>query len=117
MRVLLIWQEIPEMTKYFVLNDPSNLELATLGAAHCGLINDMDNNDVQEAALPFLNAALTDPKYATDKAYYAEMFDFIGDIEYWLSRWFDKEVDEQSLLTAGPFDQVVVSGFLMSVSL
>jgi hypothetical protein len=114
MRILLIWQEIPETTKFFVINDPSEHELSILTAAHGALINATDNTDEQEYAVSFLNIALSDPKYVTEpKTVYAKRFEFKGDIDFWLSRWFKNEVAEVIVPTSGPFDQVFVSGVLL----
>ena len=114
MRILLVWQEIPESTKFYILENLSEQELDVLAKSHGGLINSTSNTDEQETALSFVSFALTDPKYAGEsKEKYAAQFEFKGDIDFWLSRWFKNEIDEATLPIRGPFDQVFVSGFIL----
>jgi len=105
MRLLLIWEEIPETTKFFLRENPTEQELAILKAAHGGLINTMDISAKQEAALDFLNAALTDPKYGSNGVE--------GQAITFLHRWHDKQIAMETLPDLGPIDTVIWAGFCL----
>jgi hypothetical protein len=96
MKILLIWEEIPERTKLFTINDPTDKQIAMLEEANGKYINIDDANDGME----YLNWALMDKKYKDAQA-----------PEY-TSVWADNQTKTQSPIQ-GPIDRVYISGFYL----
>jgi hypothetical protein len=71
-----------------------------------GLLNAMDNTPEQEAAAGILNVALAKPEYVSADSLEDEY-------KVWASHWADTEITEELLPTAGPFDIVISSGFIL----
>jgi hypothetical protein len=94
MKVLLVYENIPECTDFFVITDPTEDDLVMLTDAHGKVLNVDDEND----GLAFVNNATCDPKYAEP-----------GKPE--AAKWHDSKITVEQLLSAGPFDQVFWSGF------
>ena len=94
MRVLLIWEEIPENTKFFVLDNPTSSDLDHLSGANETIINYSENDDTL-----WLNSAIGDPRYTES-------------IEG-ASKWFGRDIPVADLPKAGAFDQVFWSGFAL----
>ena len=97
MRVLLIWEDIPETTRFFVIDDPSDKELEYLEEANGLFINADDETD----GLQYVYTAICNPEYAGD---YVTYLDFCK-----ASVWFHKE---QESPIDGPIDKVFWCGFI-----
>lgn len=98
MKTLLIWEEIPEKTRFFALTDLTQTDYEALSSAHGKIINCDDENE----GMTFLNAALTPDikkeKYGVDLSY---------------PDWSRFEIEIEALSNSGPFDRVFWSGFAL----
>lgn len=101
MRVLLIWELVPEQTKFFAI-EPTEGELEILEQANSGFINTVDVNPLQEQALEFVNAAIS-----------SNSTGFEGAALAWVGRWVEKEIEPGSLPTIGSFDKAFNCGFIL----
>jgi hypothetical protein len=102
MKVLLVWNEVPEKTSFFGIPDPTADELAVLALANGIYINTTGCVDDVEVALDKLNAAVAEPQNAK----YCEPVE-------WRSRWHAFEIEEKDIPSAGGFDQIFSSGFIL----
>jgi hypothetical protein len=101
MRVLLIWNEVPESVKFFAIQDPTSKELDTLYEANGHYLNLVGDEEF-EPALNRINAALTDDPRGFDEQ----------DIP-WVGRWVTNEIPVSDMPNAGAFDQIFIAGFLL----
>jgi hypothetical protein len=104
MKVLLVWQMVPEEVKWYMVDGPSSDELAVLSTAHGQFINSTRTKPAAAAALDLISAALSKPEYAE----YIE-----GQAKSWIGIWLGKEVPEESLPTIGLIDKIFTCGFLL----
>ena len=103
MRVLLVWEEVPEDLQFFALTDPTPEQLAVLEKANGLYINGLDMTEEETQAIDHVNAALSKPEYSKDMK---------GE-EDWASIWFGGKIENELLPTAGGFDRVFTCGFYL----
>jgi hypothetical protein len=97
MRVLIIWEEIPENTKFFVIEDATEAQVAMLKRANGQIINYEGPTDGAE----WVGRAISKPgEWGVD----SQPQDAI---------WHDKLVESAKLPESGPFDVVIWTGFGM----
>jgi len=123
--VTLIWEELPESIKVFVIptSDISKEEVAMLRACHRNYVNsaskftELASAGEIDVALIRLTQLLTDPsaKWITDK-YREEQAEqlYMDTVEFnkMLGRWFQYQVDSDKPKTL-PRSKLYRSGFLM----
>lgn len=102
MKVLLVWCEIPELPKFFAIENPSEEELGVLRTAQGLYMNSDQLNRSQEAALSRINAAVMKSGEGFAKA-----------VQPWVAKWLPFEIEIQALPDAGAFDQVYNAGFML----
>jgi hypothetical protein len=112
MKVLLVWEEVPDSTKFFVFDNPSLEDILTLTVAHGGMIN-CDIPKKQEEALSLVYAAIQNMEDVPSKKQWKKDFKFKADVEYWLGRWKSFEITTEAVPNAGPFTQVFWAGFAL----
>lgn len=101
MKVLLIWEEIPEDTKLYLINDPTEEQLKMLEQACNKYINFDDVNE----AMDYICAALTAKEYKDDPG----VIDSVKNKSV-ISIWDECKVTAP---LDGPIDKVYLSGFYM----
>jgi hypothetical protein len=95
MRVLLIWEALPEEVKAFLIEDPTKEQLSVLQGANNKIAGIHD----YEGDLKILSSATTDAEYADE------------DVDpKWAGLWSKCGVQ---FPVSGPIDLVVRSGFVM----
>jgi hypothetical protein len=120
MFTLLVWEEIPEDTKLFLIPneviDSTRLEL--LKQAHNKFINQDEEND----GLRFLNAALLDEKYVNDDSMFDDGYTSHRDggrvyrCEPTPKEWrciFAKYKQDSSKVVEADITRVIISGFIL----
>lgn len=100
MSTLLIWQEVPESNKFYVLRNVTAEQKKDLKLAHGRLIGIQNSNKV-DAALDRISQRLCGEEDTYE--------DPIAD----LGCWVDCKINEDQLLTDGPFDRVILTGIVM----
>ncbi|WP_155635566.1 hypothetical protein [Burkholderia territorii] len=104
MKVLLVYQNVPESTDWYVIENPSPDELSVLNSAHGSFANAVGTSPVAEAALELIGAALS----------VSEHCDYLqGQARSWIGVWRSKAIPQESLPECGPIDKVFTCGFLM----
>ena len=101
MKVLLIWEEIPEDTKLYLINDPTEEQLKMLEGACNKYIN---FDDITEA-MDYLSAALTEEKYKNDPDIISSVKDK-SVISIWSKCKVTAPINQQ-------IDKVFISGFYL----
>jgi len=120
MFTLLVWEEIPEDTKLFLIpnNVISSTQLGLLKQAN----NKFINRDEENAGLRFLNAALLDEKYINDDSYFDDGFtthhggERIKRCEPTPKKWrcvFAKYLQDPNQIIEADISRVILSGFIM----
>jgi hypothetical protein len=104
MRVLLVWQEVPDSISFVVLDNPSDDDLAVLQTAS-GAYMGSHRSDEQELALEKINLAMGDPERSAGTT--------DPELTPWNARWFTGLVPEESLPTIGQIDKVFTCGVLL----
>ncbi|MDN7700055.1 hypothetical protein QZM15_16415 [Burkholderia sp. AU44665] len=108
MKVLLVYQNVPESVDWLVVPNPSAEDLEILNAAHGSFTNSCNTDDATEAALDKISYFLCDPHqkdlYATDYLHKAGA-DF--------GKWYRFKIDEAELPNTAGIDKVFTCGFLM----
>lgn len=101
MRVLLVWNVIPEAIYAYVIEDPTPEELRVLKATHDCYLNNIDDDKSIESLMR-VNAALADDPRG-----------FEGEQLNWVGRWTKNKVKLSAARPLqGPFDLVVLTGFI-----
>lgn len=96
MKVLLVWDLLPEEIKFFMIENPTSEQLLYLNEADGNFANGEGENNGTE----YLNFAVIDPSYAD-----GDEPDFCD-----VGVWYDKEVKSP---VNGPIDKVFHSGFIL----
>ena len=104
MKVLLVWQEVPEDVKWFVIDNATESDLAMLGAAH-GYFLGCDRPEEAMEPLDRINALLANPKYGSDG--------FDPDHVPLIGQWRALQIPQERVMTIGPIDKVFTCGFLL----
>lgn len=109
-RVLVVYQNVPESVDWIVIEAPTADELADLTLAHGYLVNMCEVPDDAEAAMTRISARLAE-REAEPKT------DWVRDWQEthaaYIGTWRDKKIEETALPDAGPFDRVFTTGFYM----
>jgi len=92
MRILLIWEIVPESTDLVLIEDPTEEQLRMLELANNTFLNSDDENE----GLLYLNAALGDPEDCEGEEHAG----------IWADCKEESPVD-------GPIDRVFLSGFVL----
>lgn len=98
MKTLLIWEEIPEKTRFFVLENLTQTDYEALSSAHGKVINCDEEND----GMKYLSSSLTPD---------AKKEEYGVDLSY--PDWSVFEIKIEKLSNAGPWDRVFWSGFAL----
>jgi len=101
MKVLLIYQTVPEDTKFYLIKDPTEEQLRMLKEANNKFVNSDELND----AMIYLSEALMPIKYKRDRDVLEQSI-----FKDSLCIWTDKEVKAP---IEGPIDKVFISGFVL----
>ena len=104
MKVLLIYQNVPESVDWYVVENPSPDQLSVLNSAHGHFVNDVATSAVAEAALDLISAALALAEHCNHLE---------GQARSWIGIWRSKSIPEESLPDCGPFDKVFTCGSFM----
>ncbi|WP_186239470.1 hypothetical protein [Burkholderia gladioli] len=107
MRVLLVYQNVPESVDWFVVTDPSVEDLNILHLAHGCFIN-ASNSEETDLALDKISEFLCDPsrKYIYSADYLEKAGSDFG-------KWHSSKVEESDLPGTDAIDKVFTCGFLM----
>lgn len=97
MRVLVIWEEIPEDTKFYVIENPTQEQLVMLKKANGQIINYEGPDD---GAL-YLQRSFLLPEHLPEEE---QRLDEV-------SQWISNQIAKEKLPESGPFDLVIWSGF------
>ncbi|QTP32795.1 hypothetical protein B7759_01373 [Burkholderia glumae] len=108
MRVLLVYQSVPESADWLVLTDPSVEDLNILHLAHGSFTNATETSEETEQALNKIGAFLCDP--ARKDIYSADYLEEAGSD---FGKWHSFKVEESDLPGTGGIDKVFTCGFLM----
>ncbi|MDN7490544.1 hypothetical protein QZM35_22800 [Burkholderia sp. AU45274] len=108
MKILLVYQNVPESVDWLVITDPSAEDLEILKVAHGSFTNACGTDDATEAALDKISHFLCDPhqkdRYAND--YLQAAGDDFG-------KWYRFKIDETDLPNTSGIDKIFTCGFLM----
>jgi len=91
-RVLLIWEEVPERLRFYLIEDPTPEQTKMLELANGMLINSDDENE----GMAYLNVALSSPEYSNGESH--------------AGIWMNNEVETP---VQGPIARMYHSGFMM----
>jgi hypothetical protein len=108
MKVLLVYQNVPESVDWFVIINPSVDELNILHLAHGSFTNACDTTEETEQALDQISSFLCDP--SRKDIHSAEYLENAGDA---FGKWHQHKVEESDLPGTGGIDKVFTCGFLM----
>jgi hypothetical protein len=110
MKALLVYSEIPESVRFFVLQNATTEELSILESANGGYINSTSlvEDSEQYKALQHVTAAVIDPKYK--EGYPIEQYGIERDV---VSKWSEFEVEENTLPSLTGIDRVFSCGFFV----
>ncbi|MFY4709919.1 hypothetical protein [Burkholderia glumae] len=104
MRVLLVYQNVPESVDWYVIENPSPDQISVLASANANFINLVKTSPVAEAAINLIGAAISEEKYCDHLE---------GQSRSWIGIWKAKLIPTESLPDCGPIDKVFTCGFLM----
>lgn len=103
MKVLLIWQEIPEYElpyiRYYLVSDPTQAQLDTLTRANDLFFNSIELNDEQKSDLEKVHCAI-----CGEGVYYGD------DKKEWVGIWEKSEIEARDLSTYTYWDRVITCG-------
>ena len=104
MRVLLVYQNVPENVDWYVIENPAPDQLSVLASAHGSFTNAVGTSAVAEAALDLISAALSEEQHCEHLE---------GQARSWIGIWRSKSIPQESLPDCGQIDKVFTCGFLM----
>jgi hypothetical protein len=110
MKILLVWNEVPEALRFFGFSlDENSEQLSTLETANELYINSTGLSEKEEQALDCIHAAISKPEHC--KFYNTEGQSQVP--ESWFSLWNSSEIPANELPNSGGFDRVFSCGFLL----
>jgi hypothetical protein len=105
MKVLVIYPEIPESTRLFVIDNLSEEELMVLNDANGAFVNSTKMKKNQEMATSWVTAAVANPKYKKDWG--TQPFQHI------VGKWHSKEINSKQLPEVTGIEKVFITGFIL----